>query len=299
MHPVLLEGRALHLFPCRADKTPACEHGFDDAVADQAGIDRLWSAVWPRNRPALVGVPTGVISGIAVIDIDPRRGGDKWFFENRDRLPKTRTHETQSFGQHLIYRQILGMRCSKDRIAPGVEIKADGGYVIWWPAHGCRVLCEGPVAEFPRWLFDELVTRIIAAAANGSKKWGDATPLVGTEPKPLPRDLYFQALKLVPLSTSITRRDRRRVCGWLSGVVHASEGTRNDWLFWTACRFGEFIAEDRLRREVAEQLLFAAASDLVEDDGHQSVAATIASGLRAGSTNSVAAPHFVKVACDG
>ena len=89
MRQIFLEGRALHIFPCKADKTPACEHGFDDAVADQAGIDRLWSAVWQRNRAtALIGVATGVISGIAVIDIDPRRGGDKWLFENLDRWQK-------------------------------------------------------------------------------------------------------------------------------------------------------------------------------------------------------------------
>ena len=168
MRQLFLEGRALHIFPCRADKTPACEHWFDDAVPDQAGIDRLWSAVWPRNRPALVGVPTGVISGIAVIDIDPRRGGDKWFFENRDRLPKTRTHETQSFGQHLIYRNLPGLRCSKDRIAPGVEVKADGGYIIWWCAHGCRVLCEGPVAQFPGWLAEDRVIQEAASTRNGN-----------------------------------------------------------------------------------------------------------------------------------
>lgn len=289
-----MEGRALHIFPCRADKTPACEHGFEDATADQAGIDRLWSGVWPRNRPALVGVPTGVISGIAVIDIDPRRGGDKWFFENRDRLPKTRTHETAGGGQHLIYRHLLGMRCSKDRIAPGVEVKADGGYVIWWPSHGCRILCERPVAEFPRWLAEELVTRVIQeAASTRNEKWGDATLIAGA--KPLPRDLYSQVIKLVPLSTSMSRRDQRRVCSWLSEVVHAGKGFRNDWLFWAACRFGEFIAEGRLRREVAEQLLLAAASDLVEDkdDGPHSVMATIRSGLRTGSASSVAAPHFV------
>jgi hypothetical protein len=251
--------------------------------------------VWSRNRPTtLIGVATGVISGIAVIDIDPRRGGDKWFFENRDRLPKTRTHESQSFGQHLIYRQLPGLRCSKDLIAPGVEIKADGGYVIWWPPHGCRVLCEGPVALFPRWLFDELVTLAIkksASAPNG--KWGDATLIAGNETKPLPRDLYLQAIKLVPLSTSITRRDQRRVCGWLSGVAHATEGSRNDWLFWAACRFGGF--EGRVTKEVAEQLLFAAATvcGLVLDDGQQSVLATIASGLRTGSASSVASPHFL------
>jgi hypothetical protein len=292
---VLLEGRALHIFPCRADKKPACKHGFDDAVADQAGIDRLWSAVWPRNRPtALIGVPTGVISGIAVIDIDPRRGGDKWFFENRDRLPKTRTHESQSFGQHLIYRNLPGLRSTKDQIAPGVEVKADGGYVIWWPSHGCRVLCEGPVAEFPRWLADELVTRVISTASATNGKWGDATLMAGAETtKPLPRNLYFQVLKLVPLSTSITRRDQRRVCGWLSGVVHAEKGSRNDWVFWAACRFSEFVAEGRLRPEVAERLLFTAASDLASDDGAGSVRATIASGLRTGSAINVASPPFL------
>ena len=296
MRQVLLEGRPLHIFPCRADKTPACEHGFDDAVADQAGIDRLWSGVWPSNRPtALIGVPTGVISGIAVIDIDPRRGGDKWFFENRDRLPKTRTHETQSFGQHLIYRHLPGLRCSKDQIAPGVDIKADGGYVIWWPAHGGRVLCEGPVAPFPRSVADELATRIIERAAKeANKKWGDATLIAGAgaEAKPLPRDLYLQTLKLIPLSKSLTRHDQRRVCGWLSGVVYAPEGSRNDWLFWAACRFGEFVGEGRLLSNVAEQLLFAAANGLVEDDGRQSVMATIRSGLRSGSARSVASPHF-------
>jgi hypothetical protein len=183
------------------------------------------------------------------------------------------------------------MRCSKDQIAPGVEIKADGGYVIWWPEHGCRVLCEGPVVPFPRWLFDEVVTRIIKRSAAPNGKWGDATLIAGNETKPLPRDLYLQAVKLVPLSTSISRRDQRRVCSWLSSVAHASEGSRNDWLFWAACRFGEFIAEGRLRIEVAEQLLFAAASDLVRTDGQQPVMATIASGLRT-SARSVASPHL-------
>jgi hypothetical protein len=286
---VLLEGRALHIFPCRADKKPACEHGFDDAVADQAGIDRLWSAVWPRNRPALVGVATGVISGISVIDIDSRRGGDRWFFENRDRLPKTRTHESQSGDQHLIYRNLPGLRSSKDLIAPGVEIKADGTYVIWWAAHGCRVLCEGPVAEFPRWLFDELATRIIERNARRGDATG-ATPLA--KPKPLPRDFYFQVLKLLPLSPAITRQTQRRVCGWLSGVVHATEGSRNDWVFWAACRLGELGA---VPPEIAEALLFAAANDLVQSDGEWSVRATIASGLRTGSASSVApvaSPHF-------
>jgi len=144
-----------------------------------------------------------------------------------------------------------------------------------------------------------LVTRVIRKSASVlNEKWGDATLIAGTER--LPRDLYLQAHKLVPLSTLINRRDQRRVCGWLSVVVHGDKGSRNARLFWAACRFGEFIAEGRLRSEVAEQLLFAAAPpDLAKDDGDQSVVATIASGLRNGSTSGVASPHFVGEITEG
>jgi hypothetical protein len=146
--PVFLEGRAVHQFPCGANKKPVTPRGFKDAVADAESIAKLWT----KYPGQLVGVPTGG-SGIDVIDIDPRNGGDQWFFENRDKLPKTRTHETQRFGQHLVYRHLAGVRCSTNKIAPGVDLKGDGGFVIWWPQHGCRVLCEGPVADFPSWLW--------------------------------------------------------------------------------------------------------------------------------------------------
>jgi hypothetical protein len=102
---------------------PTTPHGFKDAVSDAAAIARLWSH-YPGQ---LVGVPTGVISGIDVIDIDPRHGGDQWFFENRDRLPKTRTHETKRFGQHLVYRHMSGVRCSTNKIAPGVDLRVTAG----------------------------------------------------------------------------------------------------------------------------------------------------------------------------
>jgi hypothetical protein len=289
MRQVLLEGHPLHVFPCRADKTPACEHGFDDAVADQAGIDRLWSGVWARNRPALIGVATGVISGIAVIDIDPRRGGDRWFFENRDRLPKTRTHETQSFGQHLIYRQLPGLRCSKDQIAPGVEIKADGGYVIWWPSHGCRVLCEGPVAQFPRCVADELATPIIERAAKEANNRGDVSALVDVNGRVrLPRDLYLKAIRLCPLGPMVTRLDQRRLCGILSIVTRRTEH-RNDGLLYAATAMRDLIGI--IGRDTAIELLLDAArcNGYVAKDGVRAALATIRSGLAITETS----PHFV------
>jgi putative DNA primase/helicase len=72
---VFLEGRPLFIFPCRGDnKKPTCPHGFYDAVTDFAGMARLWSDYYG----ALIGVPTGAINDLCVVDVDPRNGGDKW-----------------------------------------------------------------------------------------------------------------------------------------------------------------------------------------------------------------------------
>jgi hypothetical protein len=68
MRQILLEGRALPIFPCRSDKRPTCPHGFKDAVADPKAVERLWS-LYPGP---LIGVATGAISGIDVIDTRQR-----------------------------------------------------------------------------------------------------------------------------------------------------------------------------------------------------------------------------------
>jgi hypothetical protein len=44
------------------------------------------------------------------------------------------------------------LRCSASKIAPGVDVRADGGYVVWWPREGLRVVSDAPVAHWPEWL---------------------------------------------------------------------------------------------------------------------------------------------------
>jgi hypothetical protein len=56
-----------------------------------------------------------------------------WWFSHRDRLPLTRVHRTRSGGLHLIFRHVPDVRCSAGRIAPGIDVRGDGGYIIWWP----------------------------------------------------------------------------------------------------------------------------------------------------------------------
>jgi hypothetical protein len=133
-----LELRQLPRFPCQTEnKKPLTPHGFKDAVRvrDDSG--------WP-----LVGVPTGV--KFDALDIDPRNGGASWFDANFDALPLTRCHQTQSGGIHLLFLPAVGLRCTSGRIAPGVDVRAKGGYVIWWPREGLPFE-DHPLCGWPDW----------------------------------------------------------------------------------------------------------------------------------------------------
>lgn len=139
-------------FPCLADKRPATPKGFKDATSDPTRLDELW-----RQYPgALVGIPTGEASGVDVVDVDPRNGGNIWLNDVQVQLPITRVVETRSGGWHLYFVHETGIRNSAGRIAPGVDVRGEGGYVIHWPAAGFRILCDAPIAAWPTWLFDIL-----------------------------------------------------------------------------------------------------------------------------------------------
>ena len=77
-----LAEQGMPCFPCRVDKRPATPRGFKDATHDS---DKL-RALWTRHPGPLVGVPTGKISGVDILDIDPRHGGERWFAEHRLRV---------------------------------------------------------------------------------------------------------------------------------------------------------------------------------------------------------------------
>jgi hypothetical protein len=130
----------LPIFPCNLAKEPLSVHGFKSA---RRGAK--WKH-WP-----LVGFPTGAASGIDILDIDPR--GRDWYEQNFDALPQTRAHETQR-GLHLLFSHTPGLRCSTSKIAEGVDVRADGGYAIWWPATG-RQIEDHPICEMPEWLLRE------------------------------------------------------------------------------------------------------------------------------------------------
>lgn len=100
----------LPVFPCQpADKRPYTDNGFRDATTDPEVVKHWWER-WPK---ALVGVPTGRISRLVVVDIDP--DGADWYREHMLDLRCRRVHRTRR-GHHLLYRMPEG-RGPQQRLA--------------------------------------------------------------------------------------------------------------------------------------------------------------------------------------
>jgi Bifunctional DNA primase/polymerase, N-terminal/Primase C terminal 2 (PriCT-2) len=126
-------------FPANADKSPR------QTEWQRATFQGIW------KRAELVGAPTGTRNGFDVLDIDPH--GVDWYDSNFDALPQTFAQATPR-GLHLYFRHAPGLRCSTSRIAAGVDVRAEGGYVILWGREGLPFE-DAPLSEWPDWLLKE------------------------------------------------------------------------------------------------------------------------------------------------
>ena len=164
------------VFPLGQDKKPRTIHGFKDATKDAAQI-AAWSAQWPD---ALVGVPTGKASGVFVLDVDVKNGKDGFStLSTRGwNLPATRTHKTRNGGgAHYLFRAPSDnlLKNSASKLGAGLDTRGDGGYIVWWPAHGGSVENDDVFADVPRCLLDALqepAYRIPATSGEGIAEGG-------------------------------------------------------------------------------------------------------------------------------
>jgi hypothetical protein len=283
MPPIALELPDLFVFPCQRDKTPArgLPGGFYSAVQ---GRDKI-ADLFRRYPGELVGVPCGPANWFDVLDVD--KGGEDFlalYESTYGPLPPTRVHASPRGGQHYFWRHQIGLRCSRSLLAPKIDVRAEGGYVIF-AGPGYRVLSSAPIAPWPPRLLELIneaevartAPRVAARAGHPVNGLNGALVATGGAYKELPRALYFRMCKLMPDSSG---RDRRRVRELLSIVVETREG-RNDTINRIAFLFRTLIAEGVIEPAAAEELLFASAvaCGYVAKDGAPAARATIASGL--------------------
>jgi hypothetical protein len=225
--------RGWPVFPCSARKTPMIEDWAAVATTDPATVTACWELQVPH---ALIGIPTGERTGLAVLDIDMKggRNGLRTLAKLLDCpiLPAAPTVQTPTGGFHLHFRRPKGgLPCTAGAggrgIGEGLDWRGDGGYVIL-PSPGSGYswgvlnydncdLCLPP---------DELL------------------------PRQKPADLNF--FRKLRLSTGPSQ-------GSLAGVFRrlhaATPGERNRLLFWAACRFAEAVHADVIGEEGARSLL--------------------------------------------
>ncbi len=105
-------------------------HGLKDATTDAATIRQWWTAAPDAN----IGINTEA-SGLVVLDVDPRHGGDT-SLEQLEAITgpiETANVHTGGGGRHFIYQAngtpILSRPLDRERY-PGLDVKACGGYVV-------------------------------------------------------------------------------------------------------------------------------------------------------------------------
>ena len=161
----VLKGRKI--FPCKSNgKRPLTLHGHKDASSD-VGVIKTW---WSNYPDANIGLCTGKDANLIVVDIDVKKnaGGMESLqaleaeFETLDTL----VINTPSGGLHYYFSFPKEVETIKGKIGfrKGIDIKADGGYVI---APGSSINgkhyefedIDKEIAELPLWLLDLLTNK--------------------------------------------------------------------------------------------------------------------------------------------
>jgi hypothetical protein len=121
----------LAIFEAKPNKAPATKRGFKDATRDAEQVKN-----WRPN--ATIGLPTGAVNDLTIIDldVDAAKGLDarNWLREQEEKHGKLPEHpivSTPRGGEHHYFNP-RGAKylCSASKLAPGVDIRGECGYVI-------------------------------------------------------------------------------------------------------------------------------------------------------------------------
>ncbi len=126
-------GRCTCGHDCRrnAAKHPRVKRGFKAATTDARQIE-TW---WRKWQDANIGIVTGAISGIMVVDIDGPEAlaAVQQLADKHEPLPKTPTAKTAR-GWHFYFKHPHADLIIPCTARDGIDIRGDGGYVVAPPS---------------------------------------------------------------------------------------------------------------------------------------------------------------------
>ncbi len=118
-----------------AGKHPRVARGLKEASRDLTQIETWFG---PDAPPSNIGVVTGEISGITVIDIDigdGKFGAESWAEACKDNgEPQTLMAQTGSGGMHVVFQYNSALKTASNVLGKGVDCRNDGGYIVAAPS---------------------------------------------------------------------------------------------------------------------------------------------------------------------
>jgi Protein of unknown function (DUF3987)/Bifunctional DNA primase/polymerase, N-terminal/Primase C terminal 2 (PriCT-2) len=214
----------IKVFPCKNlpgkpnHKKPHTWSGFKDATTDEKQI-RIW---WEWKPNALIGTPTG--EWFDVVDLDTKKG--KNGFES---MPDWQARSnvrarTGSGGAHLYFKPDASVACSQNSIAPGVDVRASGGYVILPPSPGYTWESGDLSSPLPEWPAD-LLER--AGGRHKAKSTTEDESSNSTEPPESEVPLGEFAFALNQIDPNCEREIWRN-CGFAAWTEYGNDGAKID-----------------------------------------------------------------------
>jgi hypothetical protein len=147
------------------DKRPLIPWEPYQAKAADAEQIKAW---WGKHPHANIGLVTGPVSGVDVVDVDSKEGQDALDTFLPDTLT-TPIARTQSGGRHYYFKYRPGLM-NRTKVITGCDLRTKGGYVVVPPSKG----------------------------TNGHRyAWRDSLALMNIEPAPMP-DMLFNILQAAP-----------------------------------------------------------------------------------------------------
>jgi hypothetical protein len=238
---------------------------------DKRATSQEISEWFPHGSKRNIGIITGKVSNIVVLDIDEKKGqsGSASLEKHGYKVPETVTAKTPNGGKHYYFKYPTDMEINCPTLGlEGVEVKGNGGKVEAFPstlANGSYEWELSPdltvIAEMPDWLKE------LCRSANQKKQ--DKTAFVSSA--------EFDPDQK---TTNYGRKGLEYECEKLSKVP---KGGRNNALNTAAAKMGNLIAGGHLNEEEAREALYRACEiNGSVNDENQTVLATIEKGITAG-----------------